>query len=137
MKHTLFLAVLFVVGTSFFLSGCKVLVDPEGNYEVEFEDNELEDAVDPWIPKGEEGECGIANCHGPVECGVPVEMCTLEYRLGDFCREFATCEATAKGCALTQTKRYTACIDCVAKCEQNSDPQQAFACETQCRSVVQ
>lgn len=134
--HKLFFALVFLVGISFLLSGCKIFVDPDGNYEIEFEKKELEDAVDPWIPGEEGGECGIANCHGPVECGKPVGMCTLEYRLGDFCREFATCEATARGCGVVASKKYTACIDCVSKCEKISDPQQAFACETQCRGVV-
>jgi len=136
IKKYLFAFFAVMVG-SFILSGCKVLVDPQGHYEVQFEENEIEDQVDPWIPKEKIADCGVSNCHGPVECGERVDACTMEYRLGDLCREFASCEETSKGCELSTTKKYDTCIKCIDTCTQIENPQESFSCEDRCRAQIQ
>lgn len=120
-----------------FLSGCKVLVDPSGNYELDIEKEEVREAVKPWIPKEEAGECGVSNCHGPVECGEPVTACTMQYELGDFCREYATCELSESGCSLVPTNRYQVCRTCIESCVQDESAIAAFDCEAQCRSQLE
>lgn len=119
------------------LAGCKIWVDPSGKYQVEFEDQDIQEPVDPWIPERAIENCGISNCHGPVECGEAVDVCTLEYKLGDMCREYASCEQTTSGCELRKTSKYDACISCIDTCLELSDPQEAFSCETECRAKIQ
>ena len=113
------------------LSACKVLVDPSGNYSIEFDKKEI---VKPGSPIGENG-CGISNCHGAeITCGDPVEMCTEEYQLGDFCRGFGSCEVKDGNCLVAASPEYTGCVSCAEECNKISDPREAFACETKCRS---
>ena len=130
LKTVLFASV--IVG-SIFLSGCKILVDQSGNYRIEIDKEEV---TEPLIPVSS-GACEVSNCHGLVTCGEPVEYCTLEYRLGDFCREYASCEQTRTGCAVAESATYTACLSCVQECEALPESQSALECETKCRGQMQ
>lgn len=136
MQKILTLLVVVAIA-SIGLAGCKIWVDPEGNYQVEIEDKDVSEPIDPWVPDKAVENCGISNCHGPVVCGEAVDVCTLEYRLGDMCREFASCEQNATGCELQKTSKYDVCISCIDTCLEIADPQDAFACETKCRSKIQ
>ena len=81
-------------------------------------------------------DCGILSCHGlAIECGADVpEMCTMEYRLGDFCRQFADCQVVEGTCQFVENSYFMNCKSCVQDCEVlNDDPSQAFECESQCR----
>lgn len=46
------------------------------------------------VPSG--SSCGITSCHGlDLACGAnPPEVCTMEYRLGDKCRQYARCDSS-------------------------------------------
>lgn len=137
MRTRLFIFSVVLVVAMVFFSGCRVLVDPSGNYEIDIEKEEVQEVVNPWIPKGEVGECGVSNCHGPVECGEPVSACTKQYELGDFCRKYATCEVTDEGCDLVPTNRYQACRACIVPCLDSESAVAAFDCETHCRSQLE
>jgi hypothetical protein len=80
--------------------------------------------------------CGIQNCHGPVlSCGpAPVEICTMEYQLGDKCRQRAACRVVNGSCRAVGFGGYDECVSCVAACANasGSDPVKAFECEGKC-----
>jgi hypothetical protein len=80
--------------------------------------------------------CEKTNCHGfDVVCGNATGlMCTMEYRLGDFCRQFAYCKRETNGsCVTAFTDDFTTCVSCVKKCMDIQDSEKAFACEETCR----
>lgn len=85
----------------------------------------------------EEEKCGLENCHGlDVTCGPNVpDFCTMEYQLGDFCRQYAICEVIGGECQLVPDPLWDDCRDCVAECEAlGGEP--AFECEQECRELI-
>jgi hypothetical protein len=85
-----------------------------------------------------EQRCGLENCHGlDITCGPNVpEVCTEEYVLGDFCRQYATCGTVVDGkCQLIKSDRFDQCKSCVDVCAQLSG-QEAFECEDECRQAL-
>lgn len=80
--------------------------------------------------------CGIQNCHGmEISCGPNVvEMCTMEYQLGDKCRGLASCQNINGSCSVVKQEGYTKCVSCVEECNRTagSDPMKAFECESRC-----
>lgn len=81
-----------------------------------------------------EQKCGIESCHGlDITCGPDVpEVCTEEYRLGDFCRQYADCEVLDGNCQLVESDRFGQCKSCVDECSKLGG-EQAFVCEDDCR----
>lgn len=92
------------------------------------------DATDTTVPRRD--DCQITSCHGlDITCGADApQMCTMEYRLGDFCREFATCKTVQGECQFIESDTFSSCKSCVESCTQ-SDPIDAFACEDICRKT--
>lgn len=78
--------------------------------------------------------CHIAPCHGLEITCEPGDspMCTEEYLLGDFCRQFAACELQAGTCTLSKGSKFTSCTACVAECKGDD----AFDCEAKCRAQL-
>jgi hypothetical protein len=80
--------------------------------------------------------CGIQNCHGMgISCGPNmVEMCTMEYQLGDKCRSLASCQNINGSCTVVKQAGYDKCVSCVEECNRTSggDPSKAFDCESRC-----
>lgn len=80
--------------------------------------------------------CGITSCHGlDLACGYDApQICTMEYRLGDKCRQYARCENTAAGCTLVKEARFDTCKTCVEQCQAaaQDNPVMAFSCEEKC-----
>lgn len=89
-------------------------------------------------PPTQGADCGIQSCHGlDISCGPAVpEFCTTEYRLGDFCRQFAECGVVEGQCQFIETETFVSCKSCVEQCEKG-DPEASFACEEQCRMELQ
>ena len=89
----------------------------------------------PVIVEPSDEACGIESCHGlDIVCGSNVpEVCTMEYRLGDFCREFAECEVIEGQCQFMENSTFFACKECVETCEDPDDPEGALECEDVCR----
>ncbi|MEI7433458.1 MAG: hypothetical protein WCJ93_04320 [Methanomicrobiales archaeon] len=84
----------------------------------------------------EQAACGIQNCHGmEISCGPQVvEMCTMEYQLGDKCRSLASCQNINGSCTVVKQEGYTKCVSCVEECNRTAgnDPVKAFDCESRC-----
>jgi hypothetical protein len=81
-------------------------------------------------------DCAITSCHGlQIECGADApQLCTMEYRLGDFCRQFADCRVVNDECQFVDNSYFMNCKSCVQNCEaETADPMAAFECENQCR----
>ncbi|HCC04902.1 TPA: hypothetical protein DEP58_01185 [Patescibacteria group bacterium] len=82
--------------------------------------------------------CGVTNCHGmEVTCGDVSEggvMCTMEYRIGDFCRQYVDCSVVNGTCQKVEDPRYETCVSCVETCLGIEDPTDAFSCEERCRT---
>jgi len=78
--------------------------------------------------------CGITSCHGlDLACGPNApEVCTMEYRLGDKCRQYARCDTSGGSCTLVTEPEFEVCKACVEQCEIYSDPSKAFECEAKC-----
>jgi hypothetical protein len=80
--------------------------------------------------------CGIQNCHGmEISCGPNVvEMCTMQYMLGDKCRSLASCQNINGSCTVVKQEGYSKCVSCVEECIRTagSDPVKAFECESRC-----
>ncbi len=96
--------------------------------------------VPPPLPN-EDSNCGVTNCHGmEVTCGDVSEggrMCTMEYRIGDFCRQYVSCETIDDTCQPVEDPRYETCVSCVNTCLNIEDPMNAFDCEANCRSELE
>jgi hypothetical protein len=80
--------------------------------------------------------CGLTTCHGlDLACGTNApQMCTMEYRIGDRCRQYASCDTGAGGCSLILGPQFIACKTCVEKCQTAAGPDSlsAFSCEEKC-----
>jgi len=86
------------------------------------------------VPSG--SSCGITSCHGlDLACGANVpEVCTMEYRLGDKCRQYARCDSSGGSCTLVTDPQFARCKACVEQCaaRETADPAAAFDCEAKC-----
>ena len=80
--------------------------------------------------------CGFTTCHGlDLACGTNApQMCTMEYRIGDRCRQYARCDTSGGSCTLVIEPKFTACKACVEKCQMAAGPDSlsAFSCEEKC-----
>ena len=103
-------------------------------------DEETKTAEINWRCTGlnppDDESCGIENCHGlDIVCGPnPAEVCTMEYRFGDKCRQFAKCGVVEGTCQLIDNPQFTTCKACVEKCEGDykNDTDRLFTCESKC-----
>ena len=90
--------------------------------------------VTPVVPGGNGvSSCGFTTCHGlDLACGSnPPQVCTMEYQLGDKCRQFASCSSANGTCRLVTTPQFDSCKACVQKCG-GADPAEIFTCEEKC-----
>ena len=80
--------------------------------------------------------CGFTTCHGlDLACGTNApQMCTMEYRIGDRCRQYARCDTSGGGCTLVYEPKFTACKACSEQCQIAAGPDSltAFSCEEKC-----
>jgi len=79
--------------------------------------------------------CGIENCHGlEISCGPNVaEICTMEYEIGDKCRQFARCGFVDGKCQVLSSVEFEACKACVEKCISDfGDSEAVLECEANC-----
>jgi hypothetical protein len=77
--------------------------------------------------------CGFTTCHGlDLACGTnPPQVCTMEYALGDTCRQYAYCTGTGGSCQLVTTAQFDRCKVCVQTCG-GADTTEIFTCEEKC-----
>jgi hypothetical protein len=84
----------------------------------------------------DQSTCGFTTCHGlDLACGMDApQVCTMEYRIGDKCRQYARCDTTGGSCSLAFEPQFTACKSCVEKCQAAAGPDNlaAFSCEEKC-----
>ena len=88
----------------------------------------------------QETNCGLLNCHGvDAACGFDApQMCDAMYRMGDFCRQYISCQVVDGQCQAVTREPFETCRACVLECEKiKDDPAGAFACESACRSQVE
>lgn len=82
------------------------------------------------------GTCGYTTCHGfDLACGMNApEICTMEYRIGDKCRQYASCDTSGGSCTLVTGPEFFACKACVEQCQIAAGPDglAAFSCEEKC-----
>ena len=80
--------------------------------------------------------CGFTTCHGlDLACGMDApQVCTMEYRIGDGCRQYASCDTRGGSCTLVTGPKFTACKSCVEKCQIAAGPDAlaAFSCAEKC-----
>jgi len=83
-----------------------------------------------------QGACGLTTCHGlDLACGMNApEICTMEYRIGDKCRQYASCDTSGGSCTLVTGPKFIACKTCVEQCQFAAGPDglAAFSCEEKC-----
>lgn len=92
------------------------------------------------VVSAQESNCGLLNCHGvDAACGFDApQMCDAMYRMGDFCRQYISCQVVDGQCRAVTREPFEACRACVLECEKiKDDPAGAFACESTCRSQVE
>lgn len=84
--------------------------------------------------------CGIENCHGlDIKCGPNVpDFCTMEYQIGDNCRQYARCEIINGNCQLVENNRFKKCKSCVEKCTKDfkNNTEKQFKCEENCLEKI-
>ena len=88
----------------------------------------------------QESNCGLLNCHGvDAACGFDApQMCDAMYRMGDFCRQYISCQVVDGQCQAVTREPFETCRACILECEKiKDDPVGAFACESTCRSQVE
>jgi len=87
----------------------------------------------PTVPAG---SCGLTTCHGlDLACGSDTpQVCTMEYRLGDKCRQYARCDSSGGTCRLVTDPQFASCKSCVEQCaaKAGSNGQAVFECEATC-----
>lgn len=117
-----------------FLFGCAKAPVEEGATE--------ENPGETVAPKGnniptQEERCGLENCHGlSFSCGRDVpDACTMNYQIGDFCRQYAICETINNECQMVPNKTLDKCVNCVKPCEE-LEGEAAFKCESDCRQEI-
>jgi hypothetical protein len=80
--------------------------------------------------------CGLTPCHGlDLACSMDApQMCTMEYRIGDKCRQHASCDTSGGSCLLVTGPKFVACKSCVEQCQVAAGPDNlaAFSCEEKC-----
>lgn len=80
--------------------------------------------------------CGLSTCHGlDLACSTHApEICTMEYRLGDKCRQYARCDSSGGSCTLVTDPKFASCKACAEQCaaRETADPAAAFDCEAKC-----
>ena len=84
--------------------------------------------------------CGLMECHGVnVTCGFDApEACDMMYRMGDFCRQYSSCEVVEGECRTVTQMPFEQCRACVLECEKiKNDPAGAFDCENSCRQQLE
>ena len=84
--------------------------------------------------------CGLLNCHGvDVSCGFNApEACDMMYRMGDFCRQYLSCQVVEGECRTVTQAPFEQCRACVLDCEKiQNDPVGAFDCESTCRQKLE
>ncbi len=83
-------------------------------------------------------KCGMENCHGlDIKCGPNIpDACTAIYKLGDFCRQFASCEIINGECQLVKSTEFDECKACVDECDKPTELK-AFDCELDCRKMFE
>ena len=83
-----------------------------------------------------QSSCGFTTCHGlDLACGTNApQVCTMEYRLGDKCRQYARCDSGGGSCTLVTDPEFAACKSCVEQCaaKAGSNGASAFDCEAKC-----
>jgi hypothetical protein len=70
-----------------------------------------------------------------VACGSNApQVCTMEYKIGDKCRQYAHCDTSGGSCTLVTDPMYSTCKACVQRCEIGAGPDNlaAFSCEEKC-----
>ena len=62
------------------------------------------------------------------------EVCTMEYRIGDRCRQYAHCDISGGDCTLVTSPKFTACKSCAERCQVQAGPDSlaAMTCEEKC-----
>lgn len=129
------LAVVAMFAVAGLLSGCQIWVDPEtGDFSTK--------VGWPKASLAPDATCEMTSCHGlDIECGAEApEACTLEYRLGDFCRKYADCAVVEGQCLQVESRLFTECKSCVELCDSGiagDSPDKAFTCEDECRQQVE
>ena len=77
--------------------------------------------------------CEITNCHDlDITCGQEgPEVCTAIYKIGEFCRQFASCQIVDGDCVPVLPPTFRECKTCVEKCTGDG----AWECEAKCRDL--
>jgi len=130
LKYVLFVGIGIAVASTFFVVFVPKMDTQNQPPSGGFGDDSVQGTPTP------SDNCQITSCHGlDITCGMQgPQMCTMEYRLGDFCREFASCQTVQGECQFVETEQFKSCKSCVESCTQE-DPLDAFACEDLCRKV--
>jgi len=90
--------------------------------------------VEVPIENGDD-RCGMVDCHGmDIICGSGAAgVCTMEYQIGDKCRQFAQCGLVDGDCQLIESSEFESCKACVEKCIADfGDSSEVFECEANC-----
>lgn len=117
---------VLLVGALIFVAGAFVLLRFLGQKELPI--------------KNESKKCGIESCHGlEITCGEKVpEVCSLEYQVGDFCRNYVSCKMVGGKCVLAEEREFDLCKSCVEECEKKyqEETEKLFECENLCREKI-
>lgn len=90
----------------------------------------------PVLTTSAPAACGFTTCHGlDLACSTDFpRVCTMQYQIGDRCRQYASCQSGSGGCTLVAGPEFTACKTCVEKCQTSAGPNgmTALSCEEKC-----
>ncbi len=91
------------------------------------------------LPKGTivaTDNCGIQECHGTtLTCGSNVpEMCTMQYEIGDRCRQYFFCSVLGGTCKADPSQKFQQCVQCASQCKSQypNDSVNMMECESSC-----
>ena len=134
MRHSVILSGICIIllAAALFAAGCTL--NPGGKVTP----TPIPTAIATVVPVETPGQstCGFTTCHGlDVTCGMNTpQVCTMEYMIGDKCRQYARCDTGTGSCKLVIEPKFTACKQCVEQCQiaAGADSLAAFSCAEKC-----
>ncbi|GIW63690.1 MAG: hypothetical protein KatS3mg091_492 [Patescibacteria group bacterium] len=136
MKNRKVILVIFAIVTIFIL----LLVLYQQNLVKQHQSQSDDKAVLPTDQQiNSSSGCFVSNCHGlEIECGpVKAEFCTMEYVIGDVCRQFSQCGIVNNSCQPIYNEKFSVCRDCVKNCieQHQENTENLFDCEAKCGNI--
>lgn len=144
LRPVLLSLLLFFTGGVLLLAATLALFLGGGTTPFQEAPEDVPELSDPFRPPGYmDNQCGFSTCNGyeNLDCSTNTPTrCTEIYKVGDRCRQFATCTTENGSCQLQTSPAFNSCVSCVESCKQQfadtENPSRLFTCEQECTNAL-